>query len=59
MEDLLLALAERARASEAATAGEQEADPAVDSSAPESESGAAGDQQGGVLPSLAQLEEGV
>ncbi len=58
MEDLLIALAERARASNGATAAsDEEADPAEDSRPPDDDTGAAA-QQGSHMPSAAQLEEG-
>ena len=62
MEDLLIALAERARASNgAATANDPDATPAEDSSAPSDDDGdddGAAAQQSSALPSTAQLEEG-
>ena len=65
MEDLLIALAERARASNGTmaasngtmAASNEEADPAEDSNAPDNDIDATA-QQIGDLPSAAELEEG-
>lgn len=58
MEDLLAALAERARASSGPMAArDQDANPAEDTLEPSGDAGAAA-QQNSNLPSTAQLEEG-